>query len=182
MVVNLLARFHPCPLQLRESSPGRDLRARRRDRDILTKVGDNPTMVPHPDRSPGGMKVVQIQWDGEVWVIKAKGGEVFRTGGKGSTPAGNFTQGVRVETWLGGGGMQAAKQQQPSPPEPPQLCVDGEAHNFQAAKARNDTTDRGAAVNAKAMGMGGGVSGHSKHDHGDRVVLFCSKCGATKVR
>ncbi len=61
------------------------------------------------------------------------------------------------------------------------LCPAGGAHDFQQALARNDATDRGAGAKVGWMGFGGGVKGHSKHDRGDRVVLYCKKCGADKV-
>ena len=48
---------------------------------------------------------------------------------------------------------------------------------MQAINARNEATDRGGGLSANAFGFGGGAEGHSKHDHGDRVVLYCTKCG-----
>ena len=58
------------------------------------------------------------------------------------------------------------------------MCSDG--HDFQAVTARNDATDRGAGAKAGWFGFGAGAKGHSKHDHGDRVVLYCKKCGEAK--
>jgi hypothetical protein len=57
------------------------------------------------------------------------------------------------------------------------LCVDGQAHNFMPVNARNEAIDRGAGLTAKFFGFGGGAKAKSKHDHGDRVLIFCTKCG-----
>lgn len=61
------------------------------------------------------------------------------------------------------------------------LCIDGLAHNFVTSQARNEATDRGGVLTAKMFGFGGGLKGSSKHDRGDRLVIYCTKCGASPV-
>ena len=60
-------------------------------------------------------------------------------------------------------------------------CVDGGVHTFQPIKVKNDTTNHlGQAGVYTPVGIEGGLKGQSEHDHGERLVLFCSKCGKTQ--
>ena len=58
------------------------------------------------------------------------------------------------------------------------MCCDGKLHKYLCSQSlSNDKTDRGGKVSVKVLGAGGGgLAGHSKHDHGDRGIKFCERC------
>ena len=72
----------------------------------------------------------------------------------------------------------------------PQPCLDGGAHEFEAVSSKNHTTQQsqahGSSGQVLVFGCGGGGSSHTEnsraHDRGERIVLFCKKCGFTKTR
>ena len=59
-------------------------------------------------------------------------------------------------------------------------CHDGQAHDFRAHSAKNEYKERGLGVKAMLGGTGGGLQGQSKHDRGERIVIYCTKCGTMK--
>jgi len=63
------------------------------------------------------------------------------------------------------------------------LCSDGKPHQWVSSQSlANDKTDRGGKVSVKVVGVGGGgLKGHSMHDHGDRGFLYCTKCRSQTV-
>ena len=70
---------------------------------------------------------------------------------------------------------------QPPPQQHQTLCIDGLAHNFVSSQARNEATNRGGGLTAKVFGFGGGFKGYKKHDGGERLVIYCTKCGMSSL-
>ena len=62
------------------------------------------------------------------------------------------------------------------------VCIDGRGHDFINTTARNQTSGRQANVMANVCGMGGGgIQGVATLDGGERVVIYCKRCGALQV-
>ncbi len=52
-------------------------------------------------------------------------------------------------------------------------------HEFETRVLKNDATNRNGGLNASVapVGIGAGVNAQSEHDHGERLVIYCKKCG-----
>jgi hypothetical protein len=67
-----------------------------------------------------------------------------------------------------------------APAAPITPCLDGGLHDFEIRLLRNDATNRNGGLNASPpVGIGAGVNAQSEHDHGERMVSICKKCGKT---
>ncbi len=54
-------------------------------------------------------------------------------------------------------------------------------HDFEIRVLKNDATNRIGGLNASTpVGIGAGVNAQSEHDHGERMVSICKKCGETR--
>ena len=54
-------------------------------------------------------------------------------------------------------------------------------HDFEPHIVKNDATNRnGGLIASTPVGIGAGLNAQSVHDHGERVVSICKKCGETK--
>jgi hypothetical protein len=61
------------------------------------------------------------------------------------------------------------------------LCPSGGPHEFHHVSAENEKRDLSGGVQAIFMGTGGGVKAKNSRDKGQRVVLYCKKCGKHKT-
>ena len=51
-------------------------------------------------------------------------------------------------------------------------------HDFETRVLKNDATNRNGGLHASTpVGIGAGVNAQSEHDHGERLVIYCKKCG-----
>ncbi len=51
-------------------------------------------------------------------------------------------------------------------------------HDFEIRVLKKDATNRNGGLHASTpVGIGAGVNGQSEHDHADRMVSICKKCG-----
>ena len=54
-------------------------------------------------------------------------------------------------------------------------------HDFETRVLKNDATNRNGGLHASTpVGIGAGVNAQSEHDHGERMVSICKKCGETR--
>ena len=60
-------------------------------------------------------------------------------------------------------------------------CLDGGAHDFQHVAAENEKKSLVGGVKAMFMGTGGGAKAKNSNDKGQRVILYCRKCGKSQA-
>ncbi len=60
-------------------------------------------------------------------------------------------------------------------------CVDGGPHDFQYVAAENEKKSLVGGCLAMFMGTGGGAKAKSSNDKGQRVILYCRKCGKSQA-
>jgi hypothetical protein len=60
-------------------------------------------------------------------------------------------------------------------------CIDGGPHDFQHVAAENEKKSLVGGVKAMFMGTGGGAKAKSSSDKGQRVILYCRKCGQKDI-
>jgi hypothetical protein len=71
----------------------------------------------------------------------------------------------------GGGGGGAAAD----------VCIGGGPHDFQHVSAENEKKSLSGGLKAMFMGTGGGAKAKNSSDKGQRVILYCRKCGKDKI-
>ena len=60
-------------------------------------------------------------------------------------------------------------------------CVDGGPHDFHDVTAQNEKKSLAGGVKAMFMGTGGGAKAKNSSDKGQRVILYCRKCGKSQA-
>jgi len=61
------------------------------------------------------------------------------------------------------------------------LCPGGGPHDFTHVSAQNEKKSISAGLKAIFVGTGGGANAKKSSDKGQRVILYCKKCGAEKI-
>jgi hypothetical protein len=61
------------------------------------------------------------------------------------------------------------------------VCIGGGPHDFQHVSAENEKKSLFGGFKAMFMGTGGGATAENSSDTGQRVILYCKKCGKDKI-